>query len=91
MLLSAVGHTAVHVADSGDDVLVDAVVVVVVVAVVDDVDVDDLDGLVLQPIADADNSASTVTARARRFVMVAWCAWMPSSGRAKGPDRDRWC
>ncbi|MGH3426152.1 MAG: hypothetical protein ACRDQZ_01015 [Mycobacteriales bacterium] len=62
MLLAAVGHTAVHVADSSDVVLVVAAVVVVV----DDVE----EGLLLQPIITRENAAKRAGNTARRFNMI---------------------
>jgi hypothetical protein len=76
VVLAAVGHTAVDVADSSDVVLVGAPVVVVV---------DVVEGLLLQPIAtigSADSSAATTT---RRVIMIQVSSRTPCLARVESP------
>jgi len=77
VLLAAVGHTAVHVADWGDVVLVDGAVV--------EVD-DEVDVLLLHPTAATDSAASVAAAANRRFIMISSCHQVHGLGRAKGPE-----
>jgi hypothetical protein len=65
MLLAAVGHTAVHVADWGD------VVLVVVAAVIDvDDEEDGVEALLLQATAPIDSTPSAAAIERGRFLMV---------------------
>ena len=78
MLLAAVGHTAVHVADWGD-------VVLVVDGAVVEVD-DEVDVLLLHPTAATESAASVAAAANRRFIMISSCHQVHGLGRAKGPE-----
>jgi hypothetical protein len=78
MLLAAVGHTAVHVADWGD-------VVLVVDGAVAEVD-DEVDVLLLHPTAATESAASVAAAANRRFIMISSCHQVHGLGRAKGPE-----
>src|SRR5665213_2299715 len=78
MLLAAVGHTAVHVADWGD-------VVLVVDGAVVEAD-DEVDVLLLHPTAATESAASVAAAANRRFIMISSCHQVHGLGRAKGPE-----
>ena len=80
MLLAAVGHTAVHVADWGE------VVLVVAAAVVDVDDEDDgVEGLLLHAAAPTESAPSSAATPRRRFVIIPSCLQVPNLGRAEGP------
>jgi len=71
VLLASVGHTAVHVDDWGD-------VVLVVAATVVEVD-EEVEALLLHATAPTENATSTAATPRRPFVMVPSCLQTPGS------------